>query len=101
MAVITNTNGSTNGGNFVGKSIAVTSLAKTNLTQAELDAAIRHMSSTCTILAIGSPSAAGFETGVTDIVNVLTEGPAPTAESNFGVGATGVTSAVVANWFLD
>ena len=36
-----------------------------------------------------------FTSGATDVVHIITEGPAPAAGSNFG-GVTGVTAAVVA-----
>jgi len=80
-----------------GKDIAITKLAKTNMTQAELDAAIRFIETTSTVAAIADDTTGGFNTGVSDAVHVLTEGGvAPAAASNFGVGTTGITTTVVA-----
>ena len=75
--------------------LALTSLSKTNLTQAELDSAIAFIQLTATIVGIGDDTTGGFNAGASDVVHVLSEGVAPAAGSNFG-GVTGVTAAVVA-----
>jgi hypothetical protein len=96
MAVVTKVNGSTQAFSAVGRQIALVSLSKTNITQAELDAAITFIQLTASVTAIGVDSSDGvFAGGTTDVVHVITEGPAPAAGSNFG-GVTGVTAAVVA-----
>ena len=78
------------------RQVALTSLSKTNLTQDELDAAIQFIQKTATVIGIGDDTTGGFNAGASDVVHVLSEGPAPAAGSNFGEGATGVTAAVVA-----
>ena len=83
---------------YAGKEVALTSLSKTNLTQAELDAAINFISLTATIVGIGDDTAGGFNAGASDVVHVLSEGVAPAAGSDFGVGSTGVTAAVVCHF---
>ena len=80
------------------KELALTSLSKTNMTQAELDSALQFIQLTATIVAVGDDTTGGFNDGASDVVHVLSEGPAPAAESNFGEGTTGVTSAVVAHF---
>ena len=80
---------------FAGKEIALTSLSKTNMTQAELDDALAFIQLTATIVGIGDDTTGGFNAGASDVVHVLSEGPAPAAGANFG-GVTGVTAAVVA-----
>ena len=80
---------------FAGKEVALTSLSKTNLTQAELDSCIAFIQLTATIVGIGDDTAGGFNAGASDVVHVLSEGVAPAAGSNFG-GVSGVTAAVVA-----
>jgi len=98
MATLANTN-SKAGVGYCGKEVAITTLSKTNMTQAELDAAIRFIGLTASIVGIGDDTAGGFNTGVSDVVHVLSEGIAPAAGANFGVGSTGITAAVVACHF--
>jgi hypothetical protein len=80
----------------LGRPLSVVSLSKTNITQAELDAAVNFINLTARVSAVGSDQVSGepFVTGVSDVVHVIVEGPAPAAGSNFG-GVTGLTSAVV------
>ena len=80
------------------KELALTSLSKTNMTQDELDAAIQFIQLTATVIAVGDHTTGGFNTGASDVVHVLSEGPAPVAGADFGEGATGVTAAVVAHF---
>mgnify|MGYP003964821137 FL=1 len=80
---------------FAGKEVALTSLSKSNMTQAELDSCIAFIQLTATIVGIGDDTTGGFNAGASDVVHVLSEGVAPAAGSNFG-GVTGVTAAVVA-----
>ena len=78
------------------KQLALTSLSKSNMTQDELDAAIQFIQLTATVVGIGDDTDGGFDDGASDVVYVLTEGPAPAAGADFGEGSTGVTAAVVA-----
>lgn len=80
---------------YAGKEVALTKLAKTNMTQAELDDALAFIQLTATIVGVGDDTTGGFNTGASDEVHVLSEGPAPAAGSDFG-GVTGVTASVVA-----
>jgi len=76
------------------RQISLTSLSKTNITQDELDACIQFIQLTATVVGIGDDTAGGFNAGASDVVHILSEGPAPAAGSNFA-GQTGVTAAVV------
>ena len=96
MAVNTDHTGNVKVFNAHGKDLAITKLAKTNMTQTELDAAIRFIEQDATIVGIADDTTGGFNTGASDAVHVLSEGVAPAAGSNFGVGATGITASVVA-----
>jgi hypothetical protein len=78
------------------RQVALTSLSKTNMTQDELDAAIQFIQKTATVIGVGDDTTGGFNAGASDVVYILSEGPAPEAGSNFGEGSTGVTAAVVA-----
>jgi hypothetical protein len=78
------------------RQVALTSLSKTNMTQDELDAAIQFIQKTATVIGVGDDTTGGFNAGASDVVHVLSEGPAPEAGANFGEGSTGVTAAVVA-----
>jgi hypothetical protein len=94
MAIFTRINGKSEVFSAAGRQIALTSFSKTNMTQAELDAVVAYIQLTASVLAIGSDATGGFVAGTSDVVTIITEGPAPAAGSNFG-GVTGVTSAVV------
>ena len=78
------------------RQVALTSLSKSNMTQDELDAAIQFIQKTATVIGVGDDTTGGFNAGASDVVYILSEGPAPEAGANFGEGATGVTAAVVA-----
>jgi|TARA_B110000285_G_C15034243_1_gene568359 hypothetical protein len=79
-----------------GAQFHLTKAAKTNMTQAELDAMLRFISLTTTVVGVGDDTAGGFNAGASDAVHIITEGGvAPAAESNFGVGSTGITTTVV------
>jgi hypothetical protein len=78
------------------RQVALTSLSKRNMTQDELDAAIQFIQKTATVVGVGDDTDGGFNAGASDVVYILSEGPAPAAGSNFGEGTTGVTAAVVA-----
>ena len=78
------------------KQVSLISLSKSNMTQDELDAAIQHIQTTATVIGIGDDTAGGFNSGVSDVVHVLAEGPVPTVGADYGVGSTGVTAAIVA-----
>jgi hypothetical protein len=81
-----------------GRRLALTSLSKTNMSQAELDACIQFIQLTSSVTAVGSDQATengAFLAGTSDVVYIISEGPAPTAGSNFA-DQTGVTAAVTA-----
>ena len=82
---------------YAGKEVALTKLAKTNMTQSELDDALAFIQLTATIVGVGDDTTGGFNDGASDEVHVLSEGPAPVADTNFG-GVTGVTASVVAHF---
>jgi len=101
MAVNTDHTGSTQVFNAHGKALAITKLAKSNMTQAELTAAIQFIQETATVVGIADDTTGGFNTGASDAVHVLSEGPAPVAGADFGIGSTGVTASVVAYFQAD
>ena len=82
---------------YAGKEVALTKLAKTNMTQDELDQALAFIQLTATIVGVGDDTTGGFNAGASDEVHVLSEGIAPAAGSDFG-GVTGVTATVVAHF---
>ena len=98
MAVNTDHTGAANVFNAHGKALHITKLAKTNMTQTELAAAIRFIQLTATVIGVADDTTGGFNTGASDAVHVLSEGIAPAAGSDFGVGSTGITSSVVAHF---
>ena len=98
MAVNTDHTGAANVFNAHGKALHITKLAKTNMTQAELAAAITFIQQTATIIGVADDTTGGFNTGASDAVHILSEGVAPAAGSDFGIGSTGITSSVVAHF---
>jgi hypothetical protein len=86
----------------------IINLAKSNMTQAELDAAILYLQTgetsgtddAHTVVGVSCLTESGvFTPGTTDDVQVAIQGTgAFTAGSNFGVGATGVTSSLLADF---
>ena len=97
-------------GNGNGPRTRVINLAKTNMTQAELDAAVQYLSAgdvagtndAHTIAGVAPLTESGiFTGGTTDNVQVAIQGTgATTAASNFGTGSTGVTMSILAD-FID
>ena len=112
MAAVTNENGKTVAGNGLGPRTRIISLSKSNMTQAELDAAITYLTAgdvagtndAHTVAGITSDGGdagtdTSFVSGESDVVHVALQGTgAFTAASNFGTGTTGVTSALVADF---
>jgi len=97
--------------NGLGPRTRIISLSKTNMTQAELDAAILYLTAgdvagtndAHTVAGVtsdgGDSAGTAFVSGESDIVYVALQGTgAFTAASNFGTGTTGVTSALVADF---
>ena len=96
MAVNTDHTGKVEAGSQIGKSIQVTKAAKSNMTQAELNAMTAFINQTSMVIAIGDDTAGGFNAGASDALHIITEGGAhPDAASNFGVGTTGITTTIV------
>ena len=96
-------------GNGLGPQTRIINLAKTNMTQAELDLAIQFMTAggvagtddAHSIAGISVLTEAGvFTTGTTDAVQVAIQGTgAFTADANYGVAAdTGVASTLIATF---
>jgi len=107
MAITTN-NAIAKAGNGLGGRTRIINLAKTNMTQAELDAAILYLSQGETSGTDDAHTVAGvsvltesgvFTAGVTDAVQVAIQGTGVcTVGSNFGVGSTGVTASLIAEF---
>jgi hypothetical protein len=86
----------------------IINLNKSNMTQAELDAAILYLQTgevagtddAHTVVGVSCLTESGvFTSGTTDDVQVAIQGTgAFTAGSNFGVGSTGVTSSLLAEF---
>lgn len=100
MPAFTRTNGAAQVYSAVGREITLTSFSKTNITQAELDTIVTEIQKTSSVVAIGGDQTSGapFVAGTSDVVHIISEGPAPTVGSNYG-GVTGCTSARVCRFF--
>ncbi len=86
----------------------IINLAKTNMTQAELDAALQYLQAgdvagtndAHTVVGVSCLTESGvFTSGTTDAVQVAIQGTgAFTAAADFGIGSTGVTSSLLAEF---
>ena len=95
-------------GNGAGGRTRIINLAKTNMTEAELQAALEFLAAGGTAGTDDGHTIAGvsvltengiFTSGTTDAVQVAIQGTgAFTAGANFGIGSTGVTSALLADF---
>jgi len=107
MAEITN-NAVSKAGNGLGPRTRIINLAKTNITQAELDAALLYLAAGDVAGTNDAHGIAGvsvltesgvFTTGTTDNVQIAIQGSGVfTAASNFGTGSTGITSSLLADF---
>ena len=108
MAVNTDHTGAANVFNAHGKALHITKLAKTNMTETELQAALEFLAAGGTAGTDDGHTIAGvsvltesgiFTSGTTDAVQVAIQGTgAFTAGSNFGIGSTGITSSLLADF---
>lgn len=97
--------------NGLGPRTRIVSLSKTDMTQAELEAAITFMTvggtsgtdDPVTVAGITSDGAGGaFVSGTSDVVYVAVQGTGEmTAGADYGDGTTGVTMAIVADFDND
>ena len=95
-------------GNGAGPRTRIIQLAKTNMTEAELQAALEYLAQGGTAGTDDGHTLAGvsvltesgiFTSGTTDAVQVAIQGTgAFTAGANFGIGSTGVTSSLLADF---
>tara|TARA_B100000965_G_scaffold389263_1_gene394729 strand:+ start:31 stop:366 length:336 start_codon:yes stop_codon:yes gene_type:complete len=109
MATLTN-NAKVIAGSGNGPRTRVVNLAKSNMTQAELDAAIIYLGNGDVAGTNDAHTVAGvsvltedgvFTSGTTDNVQVIIQGTgAFTAASNFGIGSTGITSSLLADYSI-
>jgi len=94
--------------NGLGGRTRILNLAKTNMTEAELKAALQYLSAgdvagtndAHTIAGVAPLTESGvFTSGTTDNVQVAIQGTGvATAASNFGTGSTGITMSVLADF---
>ena len=109
MAAVTS-NAKAVAGNGVGPRTRIINLAKTNMTQADLDAALTYLAAgdvsgtndAHTVAGLSVLTESGlFTSGTTDAVQVAIQGTGvATMASNFGTGSTGVTATLIAE-FID
>ena len=95
-------------GNGIGPRTRIINLAKTNMTQAELDAAILYLSAgdvagtndAHTVAGVSVLTESGvFTSGTTDNVQVTIQGTGvATMAADFGIGTTGVTATLIAEF---
>jgi hypothetical protein len=98
-------------GNGIGPRTRIINLAKTNMTQAELDAAILYLSAGDVAGTNDAHTVAGvsvletiqktgvFTSGTTDAVQVAIQGTGvATMAADFGIGSTGITATLIAEY---
>ena len=88
MAIgVTKVNGNTKNFGAVGRTVQVVAFAKTNMSQANIDAAIQFLQLTNTVTGISE-----FEAGVTDTLYIAVEGPTVEDDSSNAFGVSSATS---------
>ena len=107
MATITN-NAKAKAGTGVAGRTRIINLAKSNMTQTELDAAILYLSAgdvagtndAHTVAGVSVLTESGvFTSGTTDDVQVAIQGTGvATMAADFGIGSTGVTATLIAEY---
>jgi indole-3-glycerol phosphate synthase len=107
MATITN-NAKAKAGTGVAGRTRIINLAKSNMTQAELDAAILYLSAgdvagtndAHTVAGVSVLTESGvFTSGTTDAVQVAIQGTGvATMATDFGIGSTGITATLIADF---
>ena len=107
MADLTN-NAKGTAGSGLGPRTRIINLAKSNMTQAELNAALLYLAAGDVAGTNDAHGIAGvsvltesgvFTSGTTDAVQVALQGSgAFTAAANFGIGSTGITSSLLADF---
>ncbi len=107
MASLTS-NAKAKAGNGVGPRTRIINLAKTNMTQTELDAAILYLTAgdvagtndAHTVAGVSVLTESGvFTSGTTDAVQVAIQGTgAATMAADFGTGSTGITATLIADY---
>ena len=107
MAIVTN-NAKAKAGNGLGPRTRIINLAKSNMTQAELDAAILYLSQgevagtndAHTVAGVSVLTESGvFTSGTTDAVQVAIQGTGvATMAADFGIGSTGITATLIAEF---
>ena len=95
-------------GNGIGPRTRIINLAKTNMTQAELDAAILYLQTggvagtndAHTVAGVSVLTESGvFTSGTTDAVQVAIQGTGvATMATDFGIGSTGITATLIADF---
>ena len=95
-------------GNGIGPRTRIINLAKTNMTQAELDAAILYLQAGDVAGTNDAHTVAGnsvltesgvFTSGTTDAVQVAIQGTGvATMATDFGIGSTGITATLIADF---
>jgi gentisate 1,2-dioxygenase len=103
MASVTKTNGvNVIAGNGLGPNTRIISLTKAGITTtaiADLNAAVQYLTAGDVAGTNDAHSVAGVDHTATGVAHVVLQGTgAFTAAANFGTGATGVTSALVATF---
>ena len=107
MASVTS-NAKAAAGNGLGPRTRIINAAKTNMTQTELDALVLYLSAgdvagtndAHTVTGISVLTESGvFTSGTTDAVQIAIQGTgASTMAANFGIGTTGVTTSLIADF---
>ena len=95
-------------GNGIGPRTRIINLAKSNMTQSELDAAILYLSAgdvagtndAHTVAGVSVLTESGvFTSGTTDAVQVAIQGTGvATMATDFGIGSTGITATLIADF---
>jgi len=85
-------------GNGLGANTQIVKFALTNMTQANLDAAVQELALTHTIAGVGTADGSAFVSGTTDAVFFAVQGPVLAADSTDALGVTGAATTIEATF---
>ena len=86
-------------GNGLGANTQIVNFAKTNMTQAELDAACQELALTHTIAGVSCLTDSGvFISGTTDAVQIAVQGPVLAADSTDALGVASAATTIIADF---
>lgn len=85
-------------GNGLGSNTQIVNFALTDMTQANVDAAVQALQLTHTVAGVGTADGSAFVSGTTDAIQFAVQGPVLAADSSDALGVTGAATTIIATF---